>query len=658
MNARRHATERRQDPFRVQPGPRLGKRLTKALVSTAGAALLVAGLIFDAFVYMSLRSAMVDDMTVQARIVADNSSAALLFDDARAASQTLAGLQASPAILHAMLRDQRDHVMASYSAGVQGKDAEPPTRLQADQPGHLFSGKRLFVMQPVFEGGRRVGSLQLVASLDPLHERVAMHVMTTVLATALSFALAFVLVLRIRRDIDATESRLDYLAYFDPVTGLPNRHAANEQVERLIGSVGKGSEGFALLLLDLDDFKVVNDTLGHDVGDQLLRALAARLTRFMRPVDVAYRFGGDEFVILAPRTSGPAQLDLLGKAAMRALDAPVQVGGHEIVVRGSVGVAQFPSDAADAAGLVRAADTAMYDAKGQGKNTYAIFKAEMERDAALHMRLNNDLRRAIERGELRLHYQPIVDLSQQRMVGVEALLRWSHPQLGLVPPGEFIALAERSGAIVEIGQWVLHTACRQMKAWADEGHDDLYVAVNVSARQIRRGLRAQVETALAASGADPRCIEIEITEHSMVEDIDSNVAQLAALGELGIRVAVDDFGTGLSSLAYLKRLPIEKLKIDCAFIKDLPHSSDDAAITLAIISMAHSLALTVVAEGVETEAQRDFLRALGCDCAQGFLYGAAVDAAALMPLLQRHQQPGAVWAAPAPVVARAPLRLA
>jgi len=281
----------------------------------------------------------------------------------------------------------------------------------------------------------------------------------------------------------------------------------------------------------------------------------------------------------------------------------------------------------------------------------------MERGAKLRMRLDADLRRAIERDELRLHYQPIIDLAQQRMVGVEALLRWSHPELGMVPPAEFITLAERSGTIVEIGEWVLHTACRQIKAWADAGHGDLYVAVNVSARQIRRGLRAQVEAALAATGADPRCLEIEITEHSMVEDIEANVAQLAALGQLGIRVAVDDFGTGLSSLAYLKRLPIEKLKIDRTFVRDLPEDGDDAAIALAIVSMAHSLSLTVVAEGVETEAQRDFLRTHGCDCAQGFLYSPALDVASLAPLLRKHQQPGPVWLAPL-LPARPPLRLA
>ncbi|HEY2929751.1 putative bifunctional diguanylate cyclase/phosphodiesterase [Piscinibacter sp.] len=644
----------KRPPLRVRQGPRLANRLAHAVVTTAGVALLVAGLLFDAFVYFSLRSAMVDDLVVQARIAAENCSAAIIFQDARAAAETLAGLQASPAILHAELRDDQGRVLARYrAAGTRGDGHEAAPTIEGGV-GHAFVRNRLFVSQPVREADRTVGSVHLAASLNPLYQRVATYVGITVLTSALAFGLAFLLVIRLRRDVDATESRLDYLAYYDPVTGLANRHAANEQIERLIQAGGRGSEGFALLLLDLDDFKVVNDTLGHAVGDQLLRALAERLTASMRATDRVFRFGGDEFVMLAPRVGGRLQLQLLGQAAMLALEAPVTLGSHELRVRGSVGLAQFPADASDAAGLIRAADTAMYEAKRQGKNTSAIFHADLERGARARMRLDADLRRAIERNELRLCYQPIVDLRQQRMVGVEALLRWDHPELGTVSPVDFIALAERSGVIVDIGQWVLHTACRQMKAWADAGHAELHVAVNVSAVQLRRGLKRQVDAALAASLADPRCLEIEITEHSMVEDIASNVAQLAALGERGIRVAVDDFGTGLSSLAYLKRLPINKLKIDRAFVKDLPHSSDDAAIALAIISMARSLGLTVVAEGVETEAQRSFLLAQGCECAQGFLFSRPVDPAVISELLQRHACPGPVW----PGAGRVPLRLA
>ena len=624
--------ERRRDPFRVQPGPQLGRRLMRAVALSVSTALLLAGLSFDAYVYFSLRSAMVDDLTAQAHIVADNSSAAVLFGDSGAAAQTLSGLQSSEAIERASLLDLQDRQLAAYSAPgqrTQRVDATPPALATE---GHRFAGNRLHVRVPVREGERVVGHVLVSASLRVLYERVAAFVAITLLVSLVSFALAYALAIGIRRQIEGTEKRLDYLAHYDPVTGLPNRHAANEQIQRLIATVGRTSEGFGLLLLDLDDFKLVNDTLGHGVGDELLRALAGRLTKFMRPTDIAFRFGGDEFVILSPRVVDPVQLQALANAAMRAFDEPLAVGAQLLRVRGSAGVALYPNDAVDAASLVLAADTAMYEAKRMGKNTFAVFHPRMLNDTTRRVQLEADLREAVSHRQLRLLYQPIVDLGTQRLVGVEALLRWEHPQLGTVSPVEFIPIAESSGLIVDIGQWVLHAACLQIRRWHDGGHR-LHVAVNVSALQIRRGIQAQIDAALRASGADPRALQIEITEHSMVEDLASNVAQLEAVRALGIQVAVDDFGTGLSSLAYLKRLPIGKLKIDRAFVKDLPDSSDDAAIASAIITMAHSLSLTVVAEGVETVAQRDFLAAQRCDFAQGFLYSRPVSAQAIDAML-------------------------
>jgi diguanylate cyclase (GGDEF)-like protein len=633
--------ERRRDPFRVSAGPQLGRRLIRAVVISVSTALLVSGLIFDVFAYVSLRSALVDDLTTQARIAAENSSAALLFGDVAAATQTLAGLQAAEAIERADLQDLRGRIVASYVAPTAEADHVETIVVPVAVDVHAFTDGHLHVSAAVREGERTVGYVHLRASLAPLNRRIAAYVAITVGASLLAFALAFVLVIGIRRELDMTEQRLDELAYFDPVTGLRNRHAANEQIRRLIDTVGQSSDGFALLLLDLDDFKVVNDTLGHSIGDELLRAVASRLTQFMRPCDEAFRFGGDEFVILAPRVSDRAQLQLLGQAAMMAFAEPLTVGVQELRVRGSVGVAQYPNDSHSAAALIRAADAAMYEAKGMGKNTYALFHSDMHRDVVKRMRLESDLREAVARNELRLLYQPIIDLRTQRVIGVEALLRWVHPELGVVSPVEFIPLAEYSGLIVDIGRWVLHTACRQIKAWDAVGESDFYVAVNVSARQIRRGLKAQIDDALAASGVDPHRLEIEITEHSMVEDIDSNVEQLAALRALGIQVAVDDFGTGLSSLAYLKRLPIGKLKIDRAFVKDLPDSADDAAIVSAVISMARSLSLTVVAEGVETQAQRDFLMAQGCDCAQGYFYSRPLAAESVVDLLLCRARPHA-----------------
>jgi len=623
--------ERRTDPFRSHQGPRLGKRLTRAVFLITGLALLVAGLIFDVYVYFSQRDALIDDVTVQARILAENSSAAILFDDPVAASQTLAGLQASTSILSAQLIRRDGRIVAAFRPGPASL-AGPEARLAASGPSHEFVGDALVVTQPVGEGNLMIGTVRLVADLHPLYARVAMHVIITALAAAAALGFAFAVVVKIRRDVDATEARLDYLAYYDPVTGLPNRHAAGEQIDRLMATVGHTSEGFSLLMLDLDDFKVVNDTLGHPIGDKLLHAIAERLSQYIRPTDIACRFGGDEFVVIAPRLVGRPQLEVLGLATLRALEESIVIDGHEIRARCSVGLANYPADAKDAASLVRAADTAMYEAKARGKNTFSIYDRDMEREATLRLRLDADLRRAIDNNELHLVYQPIVHATSGATAGVEALLRWVHPELGDIPPAEFIPLAEGSGAIVDIGQWVLDEACRQIRRWSDGGLR-ICVAVNVSARQIRRGLRAQIDRALAASGADPHLLEIEITEHSMVEDIDSNVAQLAALSSLGIRVAVDDFGTGLSSLAYLKRLPINKLKIDRAFVKDLPHSADDLAIAQAIVSLAHSLGLAVVAEGIETEQQRRALVTNGCDYLQGYLISRPVSAHEIVAFL-------------------------
>lgn len=625
----------------------LGRRLTRAVVVSSAVALLLSGLIFDAFVYLSLRAALIEELTVQARITAEHSSAALVFDDRRVATATLASLEASPLIRHAELRGADGQPIAHFRAA--GRATEP---LPAVDPAgsaevvHAFTDDALVVVAPVVEHGRVLGSLHVVASLAPLRLRVALYVAITALAGALAFAVAYLLVIRVRREVDATEHRLDYLAFFDPVTGLRNRHAAVEALRALIERAeGRAQAGFALLLVDLDDFKVVNDTLGHAAGDAVLQAVAARLSKYVQSEELVFRFGGDEFLVIAPGEQDAAQLRLLGQSVGVALEEPAEVAGRLIHVRSSVGIARYPLDATEQAALLRAADTAMYAAKALGKNTFEVFRAEMETHAQSRIRLDNDLRRAIERDELHLVYQPIVQLPSQRLVGVEALLRWNHPELGAVSPAEFVPVAERSGQIIDIGQWVLHAGCRQLKAWADAGHDDVYLAVNVSARQLRRGLTAQVEAALAASGADPAALEIEITEHSMVEDIDSNVAQLSALRERGLKVAVDDFGTGLSSLAYLKRLPINKLKIDRAFVKDLPQGGDDAAIVAAIASMARSLHLTLVAEGVETEAQHRFLAAQGCELIQGYLYSRPLPAAAVTELLHRQQRGEALWPA-------------
>ena len=606
--------------------PRLGSRLVRAALMAAGVALLVAALALNAFAYFTLRAGLVESSIVETRLAADQMGAVLAAGDRGAALRALATLRASPMLLSATLLDRSGQVIANHVTSHRADPAGVAAALGAPLSGVEFAGSRLRVAEPVRHDGQELGRMVLVTSLKDLHQRVATFVGISIAVGLAALGLAYLLVTRIRREMDASEQQLDELAYVDPVTRLPNRHAANAQVKRMIDRVGKGSEGFALMLLDLDNFKIVNDTLGHPIGDELLKALAVRLTEQLPRGDMTFRYGGDEFLILSEGYRAPEHLRLLGQFALLTLDMPLTVGPHELQVRGCVGVAQFPRDASDASSLVRAADTAMYRAKSLGKNTCAVFEADMDHTAKRRLRIDGELRRAVARDELHLQYQPIVDLISGRMVGVEALVRWLHPDLGMIAPAEFIPVAEDSGLIADIGQWVLHAACAQMHQWHSAGHVGLYVAVNVSDRQVKRGLVRQVDEALALSGLEPSCIELEITEQSLVDNIEASIAQLSLLKERGVKLAIDDFGTGFTSLSYVKRLPIDKLKIDMTFVKDLPNSPDDAAIAMTIVSLAQGLNMKVVGEGVQTQAQHDFLRDLGCHFAQGYLYSRPVTA--------------------------------
>lgn len=609
----------------------LGTRLTRAAMASAAVALCVAGLLLNGFLYLSSRASLVSDMQVQARIAADNSAAALLFKDVGNAQETLESLNASPLVHSAALFDGEGHTVAFWQR--PGTAPTPPLAgedRRAVLRGPLRRGDRLYIAEVVREHGRPIGRVELAVTLQPLVDRGVSFAVISVVAGLLSLGGAYLLAVRLRRAIDRTEARLDELAFFDPVTGLYNRHAANEHLQAMVQRARDAGTGFGLLLLDLDDFKLVNDTLGHEVGDDVLRELAQRLLTGRRGADLVFRFGGDEFIVVCEGPVAEGDMVRRGQSALAALQAPLRVGPHEIHMRGSIGIAQFPQDAGDAPQLLRAADTAMYQAKAAGKNTFVVFDPAMGRQAHSRLRTDSELRRALARGELVLHYQPIVRLDTGAAVGVEALVRWQHPERGLLPPGEFIEVAESSGLIVELGGWVLQEAAEQLVRWQAQGLDGLYIAVNVSGRQIRRGvLPAQIEQALAHTGADPRRLQIEITEHTLVEDLEANLEVLGAVRRRGMTVAIDDFGTGLSSLSYLKRLPIDKFKIDRSFVRELPHQAGDVAIVTAVVSMARALGLDVVAEGVETDAQRELLTRVGCAHAQGYLFGRPVPAEAL-----------------------------
>ncbi|MGI4718041.1 MAG: EAL domain-containing protein [Janthinobacterium lividum] len=434
-------------------------------------------------------------------------------------------------------------------------------------------------------------------------------------------------------DRKAAESRLRELASHDTLTGLPNRALLGERVQHMLDACPHGGS-VAVMFLDLDRFKEVNDSFGHESGDALLCEVAARLRQVLRPTDLIARLGGDEFVVAADCASGRHAAERIAAKLLEVLTAPVKVGGIDVIVGASIGISMFPADAGTRETLFQTADTAMYRAKNAGRNRYRFFEPEMTVATQVRMALEVSLRPALARGEFELHYQPRIDLASMAPVGMEALIRWNHPERGRVPPQQFIAIAEETGLIVEIGRWVLQEACARTRALMDEFGRKMLVSVNVSARQLAQAAFVdEVRAVLAASGLPPDCLELELTESALIEDIEHTAAMLRELKRLGVALAVDDFGTGYSGLAYLRRFPIDVLKLDRSFV--LQHDGNVTAFDFvkAFVDLAHALNMAVVAEGVETGEVLDFLRAASCDQAQGYYLARPMPLDALRDML-------------------------
>ncbi|MGA7802706.1 MAG: EAL domain-containing protein, partial [Gammaproteobacteria bacterium] len=433
----------------------------------------------------------------------------------------------------------------------------------------------------------------------------------------------------------AIERQLEHMAYHDPLTGLPNRALLRERLAQAVARSRRSGRLMALLFLDLDRFKNVNDSLGHAVGDRLLVQVAERLATHMRAEDTLARLGGDEFTVLLEDLDNAEQAATVARKLHQALTESFHIDAREIFVAGSVGISLYPGDGEDVDTLMKHADAAMYRAKELGRGGDQFFSRDLSERAHEHLALEMALRRALERDELCLYYQPIIELASGRIAGFEALVRWQHPERGLLLPGDFIPLAEETGLCVDIGHHVLRSACEQSRAWRTAGVPALRVMVNLSPRQFSEGdLPGEIETLLAANGLRAQCLGLEITEHVLVKDDDAMNGQLGRLREMGVPVAIDDFGKGHSSLAYLKRLAITTLKIDRAFVRDLTTDVNDTAIVEAIIAVGHTLDLVVVAEGVETAEQAEQLRARACDFAQGFYYSRPVPAAEVPALIR------------------------
>lgn len=450
----------------------------------------------------------------------------------------------------------------------------------------------------------------------------------------------FVKILRDLTDRKIAQERSVYLAQHDNLTALPNRGRFNNELLWLIQDAKLRNAKVAVLFIDLDRFKNINDSLGHHLGDALLVSVADRLKGSIRKTGFVARLGGDEFGVICSNYGTQAELGHLASRLIAELSKPFYVQGHEITISASIGVSCYPKDSEDPNQILTYADLAMYHAKINARSSYQFYTENLDIEAKRRGSIEEDLRHAIERNELYLFYQPQFRLDTDRICGVEALLRWRNPRLAMLAPDEFISLADESGLIVPIGQWVMQHACRQARAWHESGHPDLRIAVNVSSRQLEeRAFIDMVDKILEDSRLDPSLLELEITERLLMKDNLKNNSALQALKQRGIRISVDDFGTGFSSLSYLKHFPIDALKIDKLFIKSLPEDQHDAAIASAIVGMAHSLKMEVVAEGVETEGQRDFLKKLGCNCGQGYFYSPPASAQQISQLLDQSRCP-------------------
>jgi diguanylate cyclase (GGDEF)-like protein len=465
----------------------------------------------------------------------------------------------------------------------------------------------------------------------------------------LSFATGLVLIgFYIARKISLAEEKIHSLAYYDNLTGLPNRTFCLELITQAIRLAYRHKRNFATLFIDLDFFKRINDTLGHAIGDQLLQAVSERLQKYIRKSDhiarleeddmaeSVSRIGGDEYIVLLNEIKDPHDAAKVANRILTDLLKPFKLNNHEVYVTASIGISVFPFDGEDSESLLRNADIAMSHAKKQGRNNFQFYSESMNTNALKRLTLENNLRKALERKEVFLHYQPKMDAKDKKIVGVEALIRWKHPELGLVSPAEFIPLAEETGLIIPIGEWVLRTACSQNKAWQKAGLEPIRISVNLSSRQFeQKNLLETISLVLFEADLDPEYLELEITESTVMKNPKYAIATLQELKATGINISIDDFGTGYSSLNYLRQLPLDSLKVDRSFVNKALTSTSDASIISAIIALAHNLNLKVVAEGVETEEQLKFLRKLQCNEVQGYLFSKPLHADEFVQLLNK-----------------------
>jgi len=642
--------------------------------------------------YAQFKKMLEDDLLIQANIVSDNSVPAIVFNDAATARETLYALRGSPNVREAAIYLEDGRLFASYKRAPDLPDLPVPKL-----DGFDYTGDSLDIVHPITKGGQELGTLSIRLDMNVLYRSMERAFLAMMLAAALVLVLAFIIMSWLQRiivrplsrlhdlmhavsddkdysvrsddsgkdeigylaagfnqmleKIDAHDHKLRRIAHYDNVTALPNRHYFNQRLEDAVVLAARNKQHVGVLFIDLDNFKVVNDTLGHNVGDMLLKSVSERISGTLRGSDCVCRIGGDEFAVILQELPGRHEAAVVAGKILNEMAQAMWLNDSEIYIGASIGIGLYPDDAPDMNALLRCADVAMYYAKSRGKNNFQMFQQDMEGKALKRLALESAMRKALEQKEFVLHYQPQVDLATGQTIAVEALIRWPRPDLGVVGPSDFIPVAEDSGLIVPIGEWVLRTACRQAKAWMDAG-TPLRVAVNLSGRQFAdERLVANIVGITREAGLPPGMLELEITESMLMESKDGSVGKLEELKAAGFILSVDDFGTGYSSMSYLKRFPIHTLKIDRSFIQELPGNLDDAAITKAIVSMAKSLGLAIVAEGVETTEQMEFLRENGCKVSQGFYFGRAVPADQIVGLVQAIAGESQRAAVPGPALA-------
>jgi diguanylate cyclase (GGDEF)-like protein len=647
--------------------------------------------------YASFRNDLYKDLDTQATIIEHSSSAAILFKDEEAANEILSTLKLMGSINRAYLFHDNDILLASYEKETKAKTgAQSPAQLQALRQLHSSFNRHVLIRDIVFDH-HVIGTLFIEANLDKLNTRLSLLILAVVIAAFMGLIISLLISLKINRfltqpilaltslvgrvssshdysvrsplltkdeigslamGINAmlgsieqrdelletelakqkeAEKALDRLAYFDTVTGLPNRHYFNQQLPKKIGEAAKLHKICCLMFIDLDDFKVINDTYGHRVGDQLLADVGQRLKDNLKSGDEVFRIGGDEFAILILDNNQFSHVRELAAKIIRNCAEKFIINNNDLYIGVSIGISGSTQPDIQAADLLRSADSAMYRAKNEGKNNFKFFSKEIDDESHFRNYLETALRSALSRDEFEVYYQPIINLRTEQIVGFEALLRWHEPIYGDISPGIFIPCAERIGVILPIGEWVLRQACQQQKKLRDEFGIEFMMNVNLSGRQLREfDVVHKILDIVSETGINPTSLNIELTESVLMDNSQSTINKFHALRAAGVSISIDDFGTGYSSLSYLKRFPINTIKIDRSFIMDISHDSEDQAITLAIIALANTLKLTVVAEGVETVEQKRILRLNNCEKAQGYLFSKPLPAAAIPDILETY----------------------